>query len=445
MAESEQVTLRLGSGQANRRNGFPDSPSGIIQIKRHWGLAMVSRLARRDFLKVICAGSLWGLGGWGMSSGAEPGGAMDTNLLEAIEASDGARASALLKKLVGRGVDPWKIHLSLFPVVQRVLNPPFINPHLPKMHGIYRELVPSLNPEKIADFVSLEIMEYARRPKMEIIPKAAALPSPVAFKEIESAVRQNDPGKAASLMGTFLNQQGGAAFARELLFLGSGYLNSSLGHSVSCTAFILLEMLERTDMDPWPALSALASYFCKGQFHAAPALKTSNGPPAKQSPDHHLFLATSGRGIVNLHHTITRYAIERVRKLLTQELYTHMMNAWIDFEGDKNVEAVAFEGIESEPPQDYDRFYENFSTLEPKPVVASARGMIGSEQGRDMLRRYLVRAVCDLYQGDYDPHYVTGLGSAQWVLEQYWQNTPLVMNALFQYVDYLFTGLRRTS
>ncbi len=58
---------------------------------------------------------------------------MNRNLLGAIEASDVARASDLLVKDIKKGIDPWKIHLSLFPVVQCVLNPPFINPHLPKI------------------------------------------------------------------------------------------------------------------------------------------------------------------------------------------------------------------------------------------------------------------------------------------------------------------------
>jgi hypothetical protein len=54
---------------------------------------------------------------------------------------------------------------------------------------------------------------------------------------------------------------GGAEFARRVLLLESGYLNNSLGHSVSCTVFILLEMLERKDQDFWQSLSVLADYF----------------------------------------------------------------------------------------------------------------------------------------------------------------------------------------
>ena len=49
----------------------------------------------------------------------------------------------------------------------------------------------------------------------------------------------------AALMLAFLEQLGNVELARRLLLLGSGYLNRSLGHSISCTAFILLEMIER--------------------------------------------------------------------------------------------------------------------------------------------------------------------------------------------------------
>jgi len=364
------------------------------------------------------------------------------SLLEAVEASDVESALAICVKMVGQGVDPWKIHLSLFPAVQRVQNPPFINPHLPKVYSIYRELVPYLSEGRPGAFLSLEIREYARRPKMETIPRANRLPSPAGFKDIETAIRANDPEKTAALMAAFLNQESGAEFARRLLLLGSGYLNSSLGHSVSCTAFILSEMLERTDVDPWPALSALAFYFCKGRFSTTPALKKSNPFPKKLASDPQMLRATSGRGFVPLHHTITRYAIERARRFLGQEDYIHLVNAWIDFLGDKGEERVSLEGSSSEPAKEYDQFYEGFSTLKTKPVVTSLSGMIGSQEGRQKIKRFLVQGVCDKYQGAYDPHYLTGLGAALWVLDQYGQDARLATNGLAQYLDFFFSGIR---
>jgi hypothetical protein len=364
------------------------------------------------------------------------------SLLEAVEASDVDSALEICAKMVSQGVDPWKIHLSLFPTVQRVQNPPFINPHLPKVYGICRELVPYLSEGRTGAFLSLEIREYTRRPKMEKIPRVNRLPSPVGFKDIETAIRANDPEKTAALMAAFLSQESGAEFARRLLLLGSGYLDSSLGHSVSCTAFILSEMLERMDVDPWPALSVLALYFCKGRFSTTPALKKSNPFTEQQASDHPMLLATSGRGFVPLHQTITRYAVERVRRFLGQEDYLHMVNAWIDFLGDKGEEKASLEGSSSEPAKEYDQFYERFSTLKAKPVVASLSGMIGSQEGREKIKRFLVQGVCDKYQGAYDPHYLTGLGSALWVLDQYWQDARLVTNGLVQYLDFFFSGIK---
>lgn len=183
------------------------------------------------------------------------------DLIEAIERSDTARASMFFREKMERGPAAWEIHLSLFPVMQRVLNPPFINPHLPKMYRIYRELVPYIEKEEIPSLINLEVTEYARRPKLEMLPRAHLLPSGVAFGDVQAAIRAGNWKKTTILMATLYQQEGRAELARLLLLLGSGYLDQSLGHSVSCTAFILLEMLERVDQDPWPALVTLADYF----------------------------------------------------------------------------------------------------------------------------------------------------------------------------------------
>jgi len=367
---------------------------------------------------------------------------MEKSLLEAVEASDVNRALEICAEMVSQGVDPWKIHLSLFSAVQRVQNPPFINPHLPKMYGIGRELVPCLSEGRAGAFLSLEIREYARRPKMEKIRRVNRLASPVGFRDIETAIRANDPEKTAVLMAAFLNQEPGAEFARRLLLLGSGYLSSSLGHSVSCTAFILSEMLERTNVDPWPALSALALYFCKGRFGTTPTLERSNPFKEKQASNRQMLRATSGKGFVPLHHTITRYAIERARRFLGEEDYLHMVNAWVDFLGDTGEERDSLEESFSEPAKEYPQFYEIFSTLKTKPVVTSLNSMIGSQEGRHKIKQFLVQGVCDRYQGAYDPHYLTGLGSALWVLDQYGQEARLVTNCLVQYLDFFFSGIQ---
>jgi len=364
------------------------------------------------------------------------------DLLQAVETADVTRVNNLVTAEIRKGTDPWEIHLSLFPVVQRVLNPPFINPHLPKMYHINRHLMPYLGKEDLPAFLHLEVAEYARRPKLERLPKQSILTSPVSFNDIESAIRERDREKTAVLMATFYAQAGGAEFARRMLLLGSGYLQDSLGHSVSCTAFILLEMLERKDQDPWPALATLADYFCKGHFHTTPVLLKTPASYSQDALEHHLLRATSGRGIVNLHHTITVYAIEHVRHFLTEVEYDHMIAAWIAFMGEKESQPVKLDHPKTDLQNDYNRFYEAFSKFEVKPVVACLQEMITSQQGRLQLGRFILKGLCDRYQGDYNPHYLTGLGSTLWVTDRFWKQSAIVVNALYQYLDFLFDGLK---
>jgi hypothetical protein len=367
---------------------------------------------------------------------------MARELLEALEASDVVGASGYLKKELSRDVSAWEIHLSLFPAVQRVLNPPFINPHLPKMYRIYREFIPYLEKDDISDLVRLEVNEYTRRPKLGKLPKRDPLTSLVSFKDIESAIRGQDWQKTAILMSTFFEQEGKVELTRRLLLLGSGYLDDSLGHSISCTAFILLEMLERSDQDPWPALSLLADYFCKGQFHSTPILQKLAPFPSEESFEHHLLRATSGRGIVNLHHTITRYAIERIRQFFSEEEYHHMIGAWIAFLGDKEAKPVRVGPSRMKHSIDDRELYEMFSRLKAKPVVAFSERMMASQQGRRQLGRILIKGLCDQYQGNYNPHYLTGLGSTLWVIDRYWNRPAIALNALFQYVSFFFDSLK---
>ena len=102
--------------------------------------------------------------------------------------------------------------------------------------------------------------------------------SKVDFADIEKSIGAKDREKATLLLCAFLEQQGAGELLRRLLLLGSGYLDESLGHSVSCTAFILLEVIERSGIDAAPALFLLADYFCKGGFHTTPSLNARACP-----------------------------------------------------------------------------------------------------------------------------------------------------------------------
>ena len=83
-----------------------------------------------------------------------------------------------------------------------------------------------------------------------------------------------------------------------------------------------------------------------------------------------------------------------------------------------------------------------FSRRESQEVVDYAMGMLETASGRRQLGRFLIKGFCDLYQGEYNPHYLTGLGSALWAVDQFWRNRQVVSTVLYQYLDFLFQNLR---
>jgi hypothetical protein len=367
---------------------------------------------------------------------------MSDELAAAVAASDASRAAGVLQRALARGERAWDLHLSLHAVVQRVMNPPFINPHLPKMYRIVRELAPYLDDGGLHALLRLEVNEYARRPKLPEMPRAAGAvaASPPSLDEIQRALGDKDAEKAAVLMGALVAHRGKAELARQLLLMGSGYLEASLGHSVSCTAFILLEMMERADEDPWLTLAVLADYFCKGGFRERPVLRGLGGPSSHALGADRLRRAASGRGIVNLHHPITLYAVERVRHLLTPQEGDHLIASWAAFMGDKDAESAGLEG--GKAPRDYERFFEMFCELDARSVASSLWALAGEEGGRLRAGRYLIQALCERYRGDYNPHVLTGLGSTLWLLERYPRERELCAAALLQYLDYVMGSLK---
>jgi hypothetical protein len=359
-------------------------------------------------------------------------------LVDAVQGSDVARIDAMKETIKGYD-DPWQIHLSLFPAVQRVLNPPFINPHLPKMYNICRDFVPYLSKEGIGSLVYLELVEYARRAKIEEATAKAAPRSKVDFIDIEKAIEGKDRERATMLLGGFLEQQGRQELVRRLLLLGSGYLEQSLGHSVSCTAFILRELIERPGIDAGPVLFLLADYFCQGGFHTTPP---SKGKMQVASLGDLLSRSTTGTGFIDLHHTITLYAMERTRSFFTPEEHNHMIAEWLDFVGGK--QEMPLSCATTERVQDYALFYSVFSKLDARLILDLTGGMIQSPADRSRLCSFLCTAVCDLYQGSYDPHFLTGLGSLLllWVIDTCHDDIVLVQKALYQYLSFYFRNMR---
>jgi len=356
------------------------------------------------------------------------------DLVYAVETSDTAKIISL-KEAIKNCSDPWGIHLALYPTVARVLNPPFINPHLPKMYHICRDFLPYLSREGLGSLVYLELLEYARRTKLDEVHAPAPLRSGATFEDIERAIADKDRDRTALLLAAFLAQEGWNRLCRRLLLLGSGYLSHSLGHSLSCTAFILLELLERSDADAWPVLLLLADYFCKGGFHSTPPLSERPPGPLKAS----LSRAVTGTGFVDLHHTITLYAIERVSSFFNPEEHGHLIAAWTAFFADKEIEPHAF----TSPGRidDYAEFLRILMQRDADLALERIGGMVESREDRSRLCAFLVSGVCELYQGEYDPHYLTGLAAVFWVIETFYDDAALVRNGLYQYLGFLLRNL----
>jgi hypothetical protein len=374
---------------------------------------------------------------------------MDTDgwskyLLKAIEGSDVAAASRL-KKEGPQGEHAWNVHLTLFPAVQRVLNPPYINPHLPKMYAVCREFRTYMQEEDIPGLLYMETIEYARRAKLERHLQTygeTKAGTGVTFADVERAIRSRDLDETTLLLAAFLRQKGARKLASRLLLLGSGYMVESLGHSISCTAFILQELMEQRDEDVWPALFLLADYFIKGRFANTPSLRELTQAREKAWLDY-VSRSTSGSSFIDIHHTITLYSIERVQRLFSPEEYAHLVSSWLDWMGEKEARPVVFDTAKQSSMPEYAAFYDVYSTFDQEMLLKMAAPLTASAEGRKLLGRFLIRGLCDLYQGDYDPHYVTGLGAVLWIATRYAENPSLVSNAFHQYLAFLFGALSR--
>lgn len=366
---------------------------------------------------------------------------MINNLLAAIEQSDLKEARNVLQVLLeDAGISPGFVHDSLFPVVQRVRNPPFINPHLPKMYGINRELADYLQAADWGSLISLEVEEYTRREKAPVMKVPAKLPKRPTFKDIEKTISQGDVEETAQLLYAFKEHEGAAILARKLLLLGSGYLNRSLGHSISCSAFILLEMIHRGDEDSWPAVSVLAEYYCSGGFDRTPELQSLTLSVYQEAYILEVERAVSGTGIVALHHTITLYAIERCRNFFTHKEYEHQLTSWASMMKNKRIELHQFTEDSIKLPT-YPEFASLFALRKPEVLIPLIVDALSSVKKRRQLGNYMIRGVIDAYNGRYNPHSITGLGSVLWLMETFTVHPGIVINGWLQYLDFFYSDI----
>ncbi len=366
---------------------------------------------------------------------------MYDDLSHAIASSERFKVEFSINRLLEKGVPPLLVHDSLFSIVHCVQNPPFINPHLPKVYAINRELASYLESKAVTQLLRVEVEEFTWREKSEPFEQPAHIAGTEDFAGIEQAIADSDAERTARLMYGFLKGTGSREFVKNMLLLGSGYLNHSLGHSLSCTAFILIEMISRKKENPWPALTALARYFCNGNFFQKPALQYSAISDYTEVFLSDVRRAVTGFGITPLHHTLTVYAIERVRSLLEHHEYDHLLTMWVHMLGSKEDQLAPVQTFPSKPLPEFATFYLRFKNQEQHHLLGYTRSSLSSAQERRLLSRYLITSVLNNYNGRYNPHYFTGLGSSIWLLNTYYEHPDIVLNGLRQYFEFFFSGM----
>jgi hypothetical protein len=78
------------------------------------------------------------------------------------------------------------------------------------------------------------------------------------------------------------------------------------------------------------------------------------------------------------------------------------------------------------------------SDMDPWPVLVPLAYYFCRRQ----LSRFLIKAVCDQYQGNYNAHNLAGFGSALWMVDQFWNQPPVAVSALYQYLNFFFGDLK---
>ena len=334
---------------------------------------------------------------------------------------------------------PLRLHEEIYPVAQAALNPPFINPHMPKMHRICGGFYHSLGVEDAGRLIHVEVNEYARRPKMAVVRRPRR--SLRKAGGLTEAIRGGDVEGTAAAMDAINRLEGSDALAAMLLRLGGGYLGKSLGHSVSCTSFILQELRDRGPDGCWPSLSVLAKYFCEGGY--AEEDETSPVSNRGKAVEGNILRAVSGTGIASLHDNLTIYAVEKIRPHIDDATYSRVVSSWIGYLGDKGDEPFRLTQGVGGSMLGFEEFERLLQAGEVEKLVQRASPMLASEDGPDIIGVYTLRVVVRNMGGRVDPHVLTGLGSLLWVIGRGWDSPEVKPTALYQYLNYSFGSIKR--
>ena len=142
-----------------------------------------------------------------------------------------------------------------------------------------------------------------------------------------------------------------------------------------------------------------------------------------------------------LHHTITLYAIERSRHFFEPQEYDHLLSMWAEMMAHKGVYLLPTQDLNTMELLGFKQFFTSFLQYDPAPILNMAKGVLHSEENRTRLAHYLIKSVLQCYNGQYNPHNLTGLGSALWIMGSFSNQPIIVINALSQYLDYFFSDI----
>ena len=134
---------------------------------------------------------------------------------------------------------------------------------------------------------------------------------------------------------------------------------------------------------------------------------------------------------------------ERVRHLLSNKEYLHMLSSWTRWMGSKQADSVAV--LRAPAATTYEEFREAVAVGDAQKAISTLVALLPLESGpsaSNKIGHYLTNAVCDLYLGDYDPHFLNGLGSLLWIAEYYSEDPEIVAHAIGQYLRYFMNGRR---
>ena len=118
-----------------------------------------------------------------------------------------------------------------------------------------------------------------------------------------------------------------------------------------------------------------------------------------------------------------------------------MLTMWMQMLADKQENLIPVEEFTTEISPSFPHFFTVFSKYDPMPVVNMVKDMLNSKEDRARLENYLIKSVLRCHNGRYNPHYLTGLGASLWVIENFYNQPIIVLNALLQYLDFSFSGI----